>query len=1546
MAGTAQPGAGGAVPPASSASRAARAGNLPSLSLNFTMMDVSGTDRFESKLHAFGSSLLARSILSPADGAPNGARGGGRPAGRAGPTIPATDQPINLSVLVDGFLSLYESCSNPQLMGDSQIARFVDTFRPAVDELHEQLAPLRLESYMFLAVIGRGSCGEVLLVRSRVDNRLYALKVLSKNELLRRHGRAMFFEERQILQTLGSSHAAATGHFVTRYHAAFQDAAHLFLLMDYYPGGDLAALQRRIPTNLDEQAVRFYIAQLVVALEALHEAGFIHRDLRPDNVLIDADGHVRLADFGVSIPAASNAGYRPAVFHQRAGSSSSMVAPVPTPAAPLPCRSDVQVVGSGEYLPPEALGLLFSSQPGTSRPGPAAASTGAGATSSVVGYGQGSDWWSLGVLAYELLIGWTPFYPDEDFIDDDTPADQPLLNTYQKLERFTEHVIFPKERLISAECRDFIRSLLSTYGERLGVAGGAAAVRAHPWFAGIPWDQLRTMAPPFVPDVLAPDDISNFDLQALEESRSHSVVQLAAFMAGATAGLGPLSDPSSASSSSPSLGGSSSGSSSGAGSPGSPGLPSRRPGTGASGSGRATPSHADILSTIRSQLAFVGFTHAAAMDGFLRSVLRAADGGRPTSPLRAFPAGLPPLGLRPGGSATATTPGAVGAAAAFSPQDQADLRQERDRLGALCQSLQQELTRLREQLTRANPPAGDLSGLLAMDQANGSEPGALPVELLQHLKPLELALNQERARSGRLKALLEQEEAEHDRLLADIEQKVAEFGRFRRQYDHLVAERRRGTEELDRTVAERDAARNELEAVRQSRLALEDRVSALARSLHEKEAALERLAADVSQSSQQLEGHRDQLLGDLQAERRLLAEARSHAAVLSARVAALEARESARDSSLSESQRAKELEDARRRFEVIANRLTLERDNALHEAAAVRRELADSREQLSSLKLASRGDPASTPDDSVARLAELERLVQARDALIADLRAALQDSENFADEVESTIAVVGAITIDDPRARLDLERSRQRDLQLEVEEAQLARLAAEARLHSLDSARQAQERQFERDREALEAANEEARAELNRRIHAEQQRAAELASRLEAALSTASSLEASLETQRDQAKLLSESVSQLSQDVSAGETALRTSQRTIQDLETRIAETLAEAEAERDRMEKEHQAALEQAAQHLARAQADAAKARQDAEDLREERDHLRRRLEEQEMASAHLSTATATAGGLAEPLSPRGILSPGAGGTPLSPVGGRPGRPLVRATGPGGLPLSPGGASGTGCAACAGQPPTQQAQQAQQQQQRRERELREELDRTLDSSRAMESELFRSRVEVDDLRTERDDLLRKVETLRQQQKASAAAAAAATASIAPSSASSSTSSSSSSLAGPAHEPTTPTRGRRPATGGTASPSSDAPTPASVPAQAIAQAPAAASSAGTSATSATDAKGTFSPRSPSVRRIVVPRHLLSDNFEIRSPADRVTSPASSSGATASAATADDLASLHQKEIDEIARRSQLRRMRNRMHEIQDETAKDPAPANPIDGSASPSKLDD
>lgn len=166
-----------------------------------------------------------------------------------------------------------------------------DHVRREMAFLRERRRPMSEVDFEMISIIGRGAFGEVILVRHRKNGNYYAMKKLRKADMLRREQVNHAWSERHVL-------VAANHRFVCQLCYAFQNKDYLYLVMEFLAGGDLMTLLIERDTLTEEEA-KFYIAEMVIAIDTIHKLGFIHRDVKPDNLLIDKDGHLKLSDFGL-----------------------------------------------------------------------------------------------------------------------------------------------------------------------------------------------------------------------------------------------------------------------------------------------------------------------------------------------------------------------------------------------------------------------------------------------------------------------------------------------------------------------------------------------------------------------------------------------------------------------------------------------------------------------------------------------------------------------------------------------------------------------------------------------------------------------------------------------------------------------------------------------------------------------------------------------------------------------------------------------------------------------------------------------------------------------------------------------------------------------------------------------------------------------------------------------------------------------------------------------------------------------------------------------
>ncbi|XP_059588387.1 LOW QUALITY PROTEIN: serine/threonine-protein kinase N1 [Alligator mississippiensis] len=305
--------------------------------------------------------------------------------------------------------------------------------------------PLTLDDFKFLAVLGRGHFGKVLLSECTQTGQLYAVKALKKGDIVARDEVESLLCEKRILEAA----TEARHPFLVNLAACFQTPAHVCFVMEYAPGGDL---MMHIHTDVfTEPRAMFYAACVVLGLQFLHDHKIVYRDLKLDNLLLDAEGFVKIADFGSARKVGMGYGDRTSTF-----------------------------CGTPEFLAPEVL--------------------------TDTSYTRAVDWWGLGVLIYEMLVGESPFPGD-----DEEEVFDSIVN---------DEVRYP--RFLSTEAIGLMRRLLRRNPERrLGSSErDAEDIKKQPFFRNMDWEALlgRRLPPPFVPTIQGRADISNFDEEFTAEA--------------------------------------------------------------------------------------------------------------------------------------------------------------------------------------------------------------------------------------------------------------------------------------------------------------------------------------------------------------------------------------------------------------------------------------------------------------------------------------------------------------------------------------------------------------------------------------------------------------------------------------------------------------------------------------------------------------------------------------------------------------------------------------------------------------------------------------------------------------------------------------------------------------------------------------------------------------------------------------------------------------------------------------------------------------------
>lgn len=330
--------------------------------------------------------------------------------------------------------------------------------------------------------LGVGDVGKVYLVHVKgfeQNSHLYALKVLNKEEMIDRNKVQRVLTERDILCT-------AKHPFIVSYYTSFQDELNLYILMEYCAGGEFFRFLQRQPNHcISEEVAKFYAAEVLMAIEYLHKCGIIYRDLKPENILLHESGHIRLTDFDLSKETGTrdldevNKNEKRHFFHfLHRGHKKKR----------LPQYNSF--VGTAEYIAPEVI-------------------TG-------FGYDATVDWWTLGILLYEMLYGKTPFVGSD------------MNDTFKNiLHKELSFPVYSQGRSVSKECKDLIKKLLNPdQKKRLGHKRGAVDLKSHPFFSGVNWDTIHLQLPPIVPRISDPYDLSHFrDDMSDSENEEEEIIE-------------------------------------------------------------------------------------------------------------------------------------------------------------------------------------------------------------------------------------------------------------------------------------------------------------------------------------------------------------------------------------------------------------------------------------------------------------------------------------------------------------------------------------------------------------------------------------------------------------------------------------------------------------------------------------------------------------------------------------------------------------------------------------------------------------------------------------------------------------------------------------------------------------------------------------------------------------------------------------------------------------------------------------------------------------
>lgn len=329
----------------------------------------------------------------------------------------------------------------PDLSGSIDI-RFsgVESFNSWKDQLTElsRLRSVTLADFEVDRHVGKGASGRVYLVKDKVTEEDLALKVIEKSTVFESSDSYRHALDERIVIEMASNHP-----FILDMRYSFQNSQRLFLVTEYCGGGDLFEYLNRRSRPMDEAKARHVMAEILLAIEHIHSLGVVYRDLKLENVLLDVAGHIRMADFGLS------------KLLTEIKSASPSSASRSDPKTQMSLQKTKTFCGTREYVSPE----MLSNAP----------------------YDTSVDLWAFGVLLYEILCGRTPFYSDE------------RGEIYDRIEK--ADVWYPKD--MSQNVQDLLKGLLQRdVRKRLGTGPeGIQAIKSHPWFSGIDWDDVYNMKP-------------------------------------------------------------------------------------------------------------------------------------------------------------------------------------------------------------------------------------------------------------------------------------------------------------------------------------------------------------------------------------------------------------------------------------------------------------------------------------------------------------------------------------------------------------------------------------------------------------------------------------------------------------------------------------------------------------------------------------------------------------------------------------------------------------------------------------------------------------------------------------------------------------------------------------------------------------------------------------------------------------------------------------------------------------------------------------------
>jgi len=348
---------------------------------------------------------------------------------------------------------------------------------------------ITIDDFILLKIIGKGAFGQVRLVKRKDTGEVLAMKTMVKAKMVLKNQVTHVRAERNILalnsESSGKQSAAADplGTWLVQLNTSFQDSHNLYLVMEFLSGGDLMGMLIE-KDQFSEDATRFYAAEAVLAIEAVHALGYIHRDIKPDNFLLDHRGHIKLTDLGLCKKVDQE--LLPGMDNGKLGAAASGAAKTAGgPGGEDAAGGDRPRTGARQH------------KPGSRHNRKLAAST-VGTPNYISpevlvqeGYGMDCDWWSLGVILFECLYAFPPFDAD----------DEDQMRVCRNIINWRKTLVFPKEasEKLSSDCIAFLKGLICAAADRLGSEEGAIELKRHAWFKKTDFERIREQDAPFMP---------------------------------------------------------------------------------------------------------------------------------------------------------------------------------------------------------------------------------------------------------------------------------------------------------------------------------------------------------------------------------------------------------------------------------------------------------------------------------------------------------------------------------------------------------------------------------------------------------------------------------------------------------------------------------------------------------------------------------------------------------------------------------------------------------------------------------------------------------------------------------------------------------------------------------------------------------------------------------------------------------------------------------------------------------------------------------------